>query len=87
MNKFCAMTAALIKGLFSIIALYWMSSSILVAAQKQRSLVIIFDVTSSMEDDMEDMKAGAHMLAEKIANAKNKPVENFILVPFTDPRK
>ncbi|GAB0093037.1 Immunoglobulin [Sergentomyia squamirostris] len=51
----------------------------------QASLVIIFDTTSSMGDDLEELRAGAAFIIRKMMNKPNNPIYNYIFVPFNDP--
>uniref|UniRef100_A0A6B2E6L7 Putative cell adhesion molecule n=1 Tax=Phlebotomus kandelakii TaxID=1109342 RepID=A0A6B2E6L7_9DIPT len=51
----------------------------------QASLVIIFDTTSSMGDDLEELRAGAAFIIRKMMNKVNNPIYNYIFVPFNDP--
>lgn len=53
----------------------------------QASLVIIFDTTSSMGDDLEELRAGAAFIIRKMMNKVNNPIYNYIFVPFNDPCK
>jgi len=53
----------------------------------QSSLVIVFDATGSMVDDLEQLRQGAKMIIEKITKRDDNPIYNYIFVPFRDPRK
>lgn len=50
-----------------------------------RSLVIVFDTTWSMDDDLLELRAGAaHIVREMMKKEKN-PIYNYVFVPFNDP--
>jgi hypothetical protein len=53
----------------------------------QRSLVIVFDGTGSMLDDLEQLRHGAELIIEEITKKKDNPIYNYIFVPFRDPGK
>lgn len=49
------------------------------------SLAFVFDTTGSMKDDLEEAKYGASEILDTTLSLPNKPLHNFILVPFNDP--
>jgi hypothetical protein len=53
----------------------------------QRSLVIVFDGTGSMLDDLEQLRHGAELIIAEITKKKDNPIYNYIFVPFRDPGK
>lgn len=56
-----------------------------VSARDGRSLVIVFDTTWSMDDDLQALRAGAaHIVKEMLKKEKN-PIYSYIFVPFNDP--
>lgn len=55
-------------------------------ADGQRSLVIVFDATGSMLDDLHQLRDGAKLIIEEITQLKNNPIYNYVFVPFRDPQ-
>ncbi|XP_058823570.1 hemicentin-1-like [Topomyia yanbarensis] len=55
-------------------------------AEGQRSLVIVFDATGSMLDDLKQLRDGAKLIIDEITNLKNNPIYNYVFVPFRDPQ-
>ena len=53
----------------------------------QKSLVIVFDATGSMKDDLEQLRAGAEKIIDEITKRNDNPIYNYIFVPFRDPCK
>lgn len=53
----------------------------------QRSLLIIFDGTGSMFDDLEQLKQGAKQIIAELATYQDSPIFNYVLVIFRDPSK
>lgn len=51
----------------------------------QSSLVIIFDGTGSMLDDLKQLQKGARDIIEEITKRENNPIYNYIFIPFRDP--
>lgn len=51
----------------------------------EKSLVIVFDTTYSMHDELEQVKSAARKIAEKYASSPNYAIYNYIFVPFNDP--
>lgn len=49
------------------------------------SLTFVFDSTGSMWDDLKQVKIGAAKILESMLERYNKPIYNFVLVPFRDP--
>lgn len=54
-------------------------------ATRQRSLVIVFDTTASMGDDLVQLREAAIMIVEEFKALKNNPIYNYVLSPFNDP--
>lgn len=54
-------------------------------AQGQTSLVVVFDGTSSMFDDLQQLKAGAKAIIQAVNQRTNNPIYNYVFVPFRDP--
>lgn len=55
--------------------------------QQPSSLAFVFDVTSSMNDDLEQVRTATRAILTEITQQEDMPVENFVLVPFHDPRE
>lgn len=53
----------------------------------QKSLLIVFDGTSSMGDDLAQMVPAAKEIIETFHERKEKPIKNFVLTVFKDPSK
>lgn len=53
----------------------------------QRSLLIIFDGTSSMGGDLVQLRSAAQEIINEFSNRKDNPIFNYILVVFRDPGK
>uniref|UniRef100_A0A182MNL9 Hemicentin-1 n=1 Tax=Anopheles culicifacies TaxID=139723 RepID=A0A182MNL9_9DIPT len=51
----------------------------------QRSLVIVFDATGSMLDDLQQLRDAAELIIAEITQRDNNPIFNYIFVPFRDP--
>ena len=49
------------------------------------SLTFVFDITGSMNDDLDQVKRGANAIFKAILSQSELPVQEFILVPFHDP--
>jgi hemicentin len=49
------------------------------------SLTFVFDITGSMNDDLEQVKQGANAIFKAILSQSVLPVQEFIVVPFHDP--
>ncbi|XP_059618556.1 hemicentin-1-like isoform X2 [Phlebotomus argentipes] len=69
------------------IALHSLQISASIPAPKpgQASLVIIFDTTGSMHDDLEELRKGAAFIVRKMMTEEKNPIYNYIFVPFNDP--
>ncbi|XP_019553970.3 hemicentin-1 [Aedes albopictus] len=52
----------------------------------QRSLVIVFDATGSMLDDLKQLTEGAKLIINEITGLENNPIYNYVFVPFRDPQ-
>ncbi|EAT36338.1 AAEL011566-PA [Aedes aegypti] len=55
-------------------------------AEGQRSLVIVFDATGSMLDDLKQLRDGAKLIIDEITQLDTNPIYNYIFVPFRDPQ-
>lgn len=53
----------------------------------QRSLVIIFDGTASMHDDLKQLTDGAQKIVNELSMRDDNPIFNYVLVVFRDPSK
>ncbi|XP_052863793.1 hemicentin-1-like [Anopheles cruzii] len=51
----------------------------------QRSLVIVFDATGSMVDDLQQLRDAARLIIAEVTQRDNNPIFNYIFVPFRDP--
>lgn len=51
----------------------------------QTSLVIVFDGTTSMFDDLQQLKMGAKAIIEEVNARERNPIFNYVFVPFRDP--
>uniref|UniRef100_F6ZIH2 Hemicentin-1 n=1 Tax=Ciona intestinalis TaxID=7719 RepID=F6ZIH2_CIOIN len=49
------------------------------------SLAFVFDVTGSMWDDLKQVRGGAAQILETTRNRQEKPLFNYVLIPFADP--
>ncbi|CAK8691082.1 unnamed protein product [Clavelina lepadiformis] len=49
------------------------------------SLAFVFDVTGSMWDDLKQVTAGAKQILDTTLKRQEKPLHNYILIPFHDP--
>lgn len=49
------------------------------------SLAFVFDVTGSMWDDLRQVREGAGQILNKTLQRQDKPLYNYVLVPFHDP--
>ncbi|KFB46823.1 AGAP002268-PA-like protein [Anopheles sinensis] len=59
--------------------------SLLPPKQGQRSLVIVFDATGSMLDDLQQLRDAARLIIAEITQKDSNPIFNYIFVPFRDP--
>ncbi|XP_031619928.1 hemicentin-1-like [Contarinia nasturtii] len=50
----------------------------------QKSLVLVFDATSSMKDDLDQLRKGVTMLVNKFSKIEDNPFYNYIFVPFRE---
>lgn len=53
----------------------------------QKSLLIVFDGTGSMGDDLGQMVPAAKEIIESFSSRKENPIKNYVLVVFQDPSK
>lgn len=51
------------------------------------SLAFVFDVTGSMWDDLKQVIAGARQILDTTLSRQEKPLYNYVLIPFHDPRE
>jgi len=51
------------------------------------TLAFVFDVTGSMWDDLKQVTAGARQILDTTRNRAEKPLHNYVLIPFHDPGK
>lgn len=51
----------------------------------QRSLVIVFDATGSMQDSLNVLRNSARNIIDKFSSWNHSPIYNYIFVPFRDP--
>ena len=49
------------------------------------TLAFVFDVTGSMWDDLKQVTAGARKILDTTRNRAEKPLHNYVLIPFHDP--
>ena len=49
------------------------------------SLAFVFDVTGSLWDDLKQVTAGAKQILDTTLKRQEKPLHNYILIPFHDP--
>lgn len=49
------------------------------------TLAFVFDVTGSMWDDLQQVIAGAKRILHTTLNRQDKPLHDYVLVPFHDP--
>ena len=52
---------------------------------EQKSLVLVFDTTGSMHDDLVQLRQSAIEITEKLTSEKENPIYNYIFSPFNDP--
>lgn len=64
---------------------YYVSASEVIADQSGRSLLIVFDTTASMRDDLQELRQGAAYIVNELKKKEKNPIYNFIFVPFHDP--
>lgn len=53
----------------------------------QKSLLIVFDTTQSMDRDLEQLRYGATDIVNNFAVRKDQPIYNYVLSLFNDPGK
>lgn len=53
----------------------------------QKSLMIVFDITGSMTEELEQVKEGINEIIEKFSTRKDELIYNYILSMFDDPSK
>lgn len=61
------------------------SNDLLIPAPGQSSLVVVFDGTTSMFDDLQQLKMAAAGIIKQVQSRATNPIYNYILVPFRDP--
>lgn len=69
------------------IAIAHCQNTTLSKSSEQVSLVIVFDTTASMSDDLVELRTGAAYIVRNVMNKTNSPIYNYIFVPFNDPGK
>lgn len=52
---------------------------------EQASLVIVFDTTWSMDDDLQELRAGAEYIVKEMMKKSQNPIYNYVFAPFNDP--
>ena len=52
---------------------------------KGRNLVIVFDTTVSMKDDLLYFRAGAEYIVKEMMKKESSPISNYVFAPFNDP--
>lgn len=57
------------------------------ARPDQRSLLIVFDATGSMHDDLEQLRSGAQEIVTELSAREDNPIYNYVLVVYRDPSK
>lgn len=53
----------------------------------QKSLLIVFDATGSMHDDLEQLRSGAQEIINELSVREDNPIYNYVLVVYRDPSK
>lgn len=53
----------------------------------KKSLLIVFDGTSSMTDDLVQMREAAKQIVNNLSTHPDKPIKNYVLTVFKDPGK
>lgn len=53
----------------------------------QKSLLIVFDATGSMHDDLEQLRSGAQEIITELSAREDNPIYNYVLVVYRDPSK
>lgn len=53
----------------------------------QKSLLIVFDATGSMHDDLEQLRSGAQEIVTELSARDDNPIYNYVLVVYRDPSK
>lgn len=56
-------------------------------AEGSATLAFVFDTTGSMWDDLVQVRHGAAKIMETMLERPDKPIYNYVLVPFHDPGK
>lgn len=51
----------------------------------QKSLLIIFDGTGSMYDDLQQLRLGAQEIVNDLSSRNDSPIFNYVLVVYRDP--
>lgn len=54
-------------------------------APDQKSLVIVFDTTGSMSNDLAQLRGGAEDIVNTFSMKDNNPIYNYVLSLFNDP--
>jgi hypothetical protein len=53
----------------------------------KKSLLLVFDGTGSMSDDLSQMRDAAKEIVTDLSSRKDKPIQNYVLTVFKDPCK
>lgn len=53
----------------------------------QKSLLLIFDGTGSMHDDLQQLRLGAQEIINDLSSRNDSPIFNYVLVVYRDPSK
>ena len=53
----------------------------------QRSLLIVFDATGSMHDDLAGLRGAVQEIVKEFSARQDNPIYNYVLVVYRDPRK
>lgn len=56
-------------------------------SESGRSFVCVFDTTWSMDDDLQELRAGAAHIVKEMQRKDTNPIFNYVFVPFNDPCK
>ena len=83
MKKFLSILLLCIVGITVIVSDSGVKDA--TAREDQRSLLIIFDATTSMGADLAQLKSAAQEIINELSKRKDNPIFNYILVVFRDP--
>lgn len=71
--------------LFVIMCCFVQGQHIIVSGNYKRSLVIVFDTTWSMTDDLQELRWGAAQIVKEMLKKEQNPIYNYVFAPFNDP--